>query len=158
VKVPPVKSPEERGELAAWAIESRGRLGLSDAQVAHALPRPVNPATIRKAEADTKDMSRPLWRQLVTFYTEEARRQNIALPPLPSGSAPVREEAPALVAEIALLLRQQNALLGVVIAELQTAAGDRDAVFRILQRLEAALPPVDAPASDEPLRVGGVRP
>ena len=157
MKVPPVKSPEERGEPAAWAIESRGRLGLSDAQVAHRIERAVNPATIRKAEADSKNMSRPLWRQLVKFYTEEARRQNVALPPLPSGPAKVAAEGPAVVEEIATLLRQQNALLGVVIAELQTAAGDREAVFRILARLEAALPPVDAPASDEPLRVGGSR-
>lgn len=79
-----VKTPEERGPLGAWAYDSRDRLGLSVEQVAVALPRPVNPATIRKAEADSKDMSKPLWRALTTFYREVAKERNVALDALPA--------------------------------------------------------------------------
>ena len=85
--VPTVKTPEERGPRAAWAYEARTALDLSPESVVHALGR-YNPATIRKAEADSEDMSAPLWRALTTLYSRLSRQRNIVLGPLPPDDAP----------------------------------------------------------------------
>lgn len=85
--MPTVKTPEERGPLAAWAYESRDALGLSPEQVVLLLPlkngRPYNAATLRKAEASSEDMSGPLWRELVKLYSRLAREQRVVLAPVP---------------------------------------------------------------------------
>lgn len=130
--MPTVKSPEERGPLAAWAYESRTSLDLSPEAVVHALGK-YNPATIRKAEADSKDMSAPLWRSLVALYSRLARDKSITLAPVPI-SAGLPQPAGDLNALIRALEAQTRAIEGLVRAiedqsDERLAGGQATALF-----------------------------
>lgn len=147
-----VKTPEERGPLGAWAYDTRDRLDLSVEQVAVALPKPVNPATIRKAEADSKDMSRPLWRQLTDYYRDVARAKNVALDAMPVVQADAA--TPPSAAELLGVIALQTEAINRLIERLDSMASVaiRDGVRDALR--EAGLDP-DAGASlssppDEP--------
>lgn len=79
-----VKTPEERGPIAWWAYRTGRQLSLSVEQIAHALDK--NAGTIRKAESDSRNMSRPLLRELWAFYQRIAREKGIAIDPPPDPS------------------------------------------------------------------------
>jgi hypothetical protein len=136
-----VKTPEERGELGAWAYETRVRLDLSVEAVAAGLPRPLNPATIRKAEGDSRNMSRPLWRALTTFYKEAARRKGvqIAQPPTFAGLPTATDQS-----DLARAIQSQadaiNALVD-VLRPIVEEAETREARLRALELAVALLAP-----------------
>lgn len=137
--VPPVKTPEERGPLGAWAYETRDQLGLSVEQVVYALPKRPNPATLRKAESNSSDMSRPLWRALVAYYQRMARERGVPIDPPPLFGD---ERAPT--GDLAAALARQTAAIEALVAELREARLDRarlEGVERAVATLvEASLP------------------
>lgn len=77
-----VKTPEERGPLAAWLYESRLEVDLSPEAVVDRLGR-YDAGTIRKADSDSKNVSRPLWRALTKLYLEVAQEKGKVLAPAP---------------------------------------------------------------------------
>lgn len=118
--VPPVKSPEERGHpAAAWIVEARTRLDLSDVAVAADLG--YKDSTIRQAEAHSDNLSRPLWRKLRDYYQQKAVEQGITLPPAPAFREPgTGQSAPlATSPDIAALVGAIEKL--VTVTEHQTA-------------------------------------
>lgn len=152
-----MKSPEERGPLGAWAYETRVILDLSPEAVVRRLPvpssgRPYDPATLRKAEADSRHMSGPLWRALTALYPMIARERGVSIAPHPvdrrerAAPDPATDLAAAirdLTAELAVIRREREAWAQGVVRLLSSAIGGQ-----VPEELLDALvprPPEDAP-------------
>lgn len=109
-----MKSPDERGPLAAWAYEARVKLNLSPEATVRELGR-YNPATIRKAETLDRHMSRPLWRALTALYPRIAHEKGISIPIPPGHLAGTGTGDTTLVpADLAVAIRE-------LVAELQAS-------------------------------------
>ena len=103
------KAPEERGHpAAAWIVLARVRLGLSDRQVVDMLGR-YSVATLRKAEAHSRSLSRPLWEALVPLYQRLADEQGVKLPTPPDFHT--RAESASDMATLIELVREQTSAL-----------------------------------------------
>lgn len=144
-KVGAVKTPEERGELAWWAYRTGRALELSAEQIAHETGRDVG--TIRKAESDSRNMSRPLLRDLDELYRRVARERGVAIdrPPDPSAAAAPGEDAVA-----AAIRAQTDALVALL-------AGQRDLIARMDRRLELLEAALLRPGRPDPRAVEETR-
>lgn len=152
--MPTVKTPEERGAVATWAYDARRALDLSPEAVVHRLGA-YNAATIRKAESDSKNMSRPLWRALVKLYGEVAQEKGTAVRPAPMVGM---DPTPAASGDIASLV----AAISDLVTEMRLARErDQDAAAAMVRAAETLLRvqrPAEAGASTEPdVPVGSVR-
>jgi hypothetical protein len=149
--VPVVKTPDERGPLGAWAYETRVRLELSVEAVAAAIPQPVNPATIRKAEGESRNMSRPLWRQLTAHYARIAREQGVTISQPPTyGDVPAPADQAALIAQISALVEELRLTR---LEQTEWNRGVTEALALLAQRLPLPAP-TDGP---EPVPSSGAR-
>lgn len=147
-----MKSPEERGPLAAWAYEARVKLNLSPESVVQELGR-YNPATIRKAETLDRHMSRPLWRALTALYPHIAHEKGIAIP-IPPGHMAGAGAGDTQLAPAAYLARLEDlvGLVGLLVkqnADLMAAVGLAPQTSEARAALEAW---VESTASRLPLR------
>lgn len=125
-----MKSPDERGHpAAAWIVEARERLGLSDRQVIALLGK-WSDSTLRKAEADSRNLSRPMWRALVDLYAGLARERGIALPAVPKfREAAAPDAAAADQFDVAAAIREQTEVMRDHLA----------AITRLAEAVEAAV-------------------
>lgn len=166
-----MKDPQERGPLSTWLYESRVLLNLSP-EGAVALVGRYSASTIRKAESDNDDVSRPLWRALTTLYVRLAGERGIALPPMPTHGwrGDIEAGTPAgqlgVPADLSALYdrldRQADAitmLAGAVWALVQAqgpgeaqALGEAamDEMLAAAERTLSRRPPADPSTSDEP--------
>lgn len=127
--MPPVKTPEERGPAAWWAYSTRDRIDMSVEQVVAELPTPTHTSTLRKAEGDSRNMSRRLLRELGDLYRREYRKRELDYTEPPGGEAlrSAPGDIPALVRAISDL-----------VTEMRLARDrDQDAAAAILKAAEA---------------------
>ena len=94
--MPPVKTPEERGPAAWWAYSTRDRIDMSVEQVVALLPTTTDTSTLRKAEGDSRNMSRRLLRELGDLYRREYRARGRSDYQEPPGHERKRTETPDL--------------------------------------------------------------
>lgn len=145
-----MKSPDERGPLAAWAYDARVRLNLSPEAVVKELGR-YNAATIRKAETADRHMSRPLWRALTDLYPRIAHGRGITIPIPPGHTGMSGRDNPSTpdVSALVIAIGAQTDAINRLIDRLDSLASDaiRDGVMDALR--EAGLDPGDGASPDE---------
>ncbi len=106
-----MKTPEERGPFAAWAVEVRNTLDLTAEWVA--AETGYNDASVRKMEGGL--VSRPMRRKVMSLYQRVADEKGMHIPPPPT------EAAPASDADLAAAIRAQTAAMTELVAELSAA-------------------------------------
>jgi hypothetical protein len=126
-----VKTDEERGHpAAAWAYNTRTKLELSDREVVDRLGK-YDTASLRKAESNSENLSRPMWRALVPLYQQIAAERGIVLPVPPAfhESAPKGTGSDPALAEA---IREQTRVMSELVFELRRQAEGQQAFLREL--------------------------
>jgi hypothetical protein len=139
--MPPVKTPEERGPTAWWAYRTRDVLDLSVEQVVSRLPTKTDESTLRKAEGDSRHMSRRLLRELGDLYRREfrvrGREGDYQEPPGPESRRSDVGDLPALVRAINDLVEEMRLAR---LAQSEWTAGVQDVLAAALESREPASP------------------
>lgn len=141
-----MKTPDERGHPAAqWLVDARAALGLSDSEVVHRLGK-YDETTLRKAEAHSRYLSRPLWEALVPLYQALAADHDVTLRPPPDFHG---RHTPPPDGDLAAAVREQTRVMEELVSELRAArqVPQPDLAEVIARSVQAALLAAGVPAA-----------
>lgn len=134
-----MKTPEERGPFATWALEAADALDLTPEQIAAELG--YDGASIRKMEAGPK-VSRPMRLKVTALLQRVAKARGMRLPPPPGEVEPVAQSTGDNAALIAALERQA-AVMEALVAEMREdraiREGEEEAIGAALGKIEGTL-------------------